>query len=189
MIFAFIGFAGASCFRSIRSKNHHSREKRTTAFCSREHFSPLVLFMVPTWHFGGRCLTASGDSTKGRVPGPVSVAVIIRMRWASALWAGIAGAYDPRPTVYHHHKRNVCPARRGEQANGVDPESPTGCAGLRLTRIAVQQHSERRRSFHTRVAPSLAAALEGCRLPRHASHASSFAPNCRGTATSSRVSK
>jgi glycosyltransferase involved in cell wall biosynthesis len=26
---------------------------------------------------------------------------------ASAIWAGIAGAYDPRPTVYHHHKRKT----------------------------------------------------------------------------------
>lgn len=26
---------------------------------------------------------------------------------ASASWAGIAGAYDPRPTVYHHHRRKA----------------------------------------------------------------------------------
>jgi GT2 family glycosyltransferase len=26
---------------------------------------------------------------------------------ASALWAGIAGAYDPGPTVYHHHGRKT----------------------------------------------------------------------------------
>lgn len=26
---------------------------------------------------------------------------------ASALWAGIIGAYDPRPTVYHHHGRKT----------------------------------------------------------------------------------
>jgi glycosyltransferase involved in cell wall biosynthesis len=26
---------------------------------------------------------------------------------ASALWAGITGAYDPRPTVYHHDKRKT----------------------------------------------------------------------------------
>jgi GT2 family glycosyltransferase len=26
---------------------------------------------------------------------------------ASALWAGFAGAYDPRPTVYHHHGRQT----------------------------------------------------------------------------------
>jgi len=26
---------------------------------------------------------------------------------AAASWAGIAGAYDPRPTVYHHHRRKT----------------------------------------------------------------------------------
>jgi GT2 family glycosyltransferase len=26
---------------------------------------------------------------------------------AAALWAGIAGAYDPGPTVYHHHRRKT----------------------------------------------------------------------------------
>jgi glycosyltransferase involved in cell wall biosynthesis len=31
---------------------------------------------------------------------------------ASALWAGISGAYDPRPTVYHHHGRKSEEERR-----------------------------------------------------------------------------
>src|SRR6185312_4972124 len=26
---------------------------------------------------------------------------------ATAVWSGIAGAYDPRPTVYHHHGRKT----------------------------------------------------------------------------------
>jgi glycosyltransferase involved in cell wall biosynthesis len=26
---------------------------------------------------------------------------------AAALWAGLRGAYDPRPTVYHHHRRRT----------------------------------------------------------------------------------
>src|SRR5262249_23268449 len=26
---------------------------------------------------------------------------------AASLWAGIAGAFDPRPTVYHHHGRKT----------------------------------------------------------------------------------